>query len=95
MACSIIDRAIQVSVLQITVLIMRYMSHIFIVLYTISEEHVCHNITMLQAFGGMGVCQDTPLPRMYALARGNRIMDGPDAVHHRVVSRHELYTSKI
>jgi len=35
----------------------------------------------MQAHGGMGVCQDTPLPRIFAYARTIRIGDGPDEVH--------------
>ncbi|NNF70479.1 MAG: acyl-CoA dehydrogenase, partial [Acidimicrobiia bacterium] len=32
----------------------------------------------IQTYGGMGVCEDTPLPRMWAFARTLRIADGPD-----------------
>lgn len=35
----------------------------------------------IQAFGGMGVSQDTPLAEMYEQARMLRITDGPDEVH--------------
>lgn len=35
----------------------------------------------IQAFGGMGVCQDTPLAAFWAYARMIRIADGPDEVH--------------
>ncbi len=44
----------------------------------------------IQAHGGMGVCQDTPLPRMYAGLRTLRLADGPDEVHRRSVAREEL-----
>lgn len=35
----------------------------------------------IQVFGGMGVCQDTLLPEVFAQARFCRIADGPDEVH--------------
>jgi acyl-CoA dehydrogenase len=35
----------------------------------------------IQVFGGMGVCQDTILPDVFAQARFCRIADGPDEVH--------------
>jgi len=35
----------------------------------------------IQAFGGMGVCQDTPLASFYVYARAIRLADGPDEVH--------------
>lgn len=35
----------------------------------------------IQAFGGMGVCQDTPLAAFWAYGRMIRIADGPDEVH--------------
>lgn len=49
----------------------------------------------IQAHGGMGVSQDTPLAAMWAHLRTMRIVDGPDEVHKRVIARRELeaYTS--
>jgi acyl-CoA dehydrogenase len=44
----------------------------------------------IQAHGGMGVSQDTPLARMYAGLRTLRLADGPDEVHRRSVAREEL-----
>jgi acyl-CoA dehydrogenase len=44
----------------------------------------------IQAYGGAGVCQDTPLSSLYAHARTLRIADGPDEVHRRSVARREL-----
>ena len=41
------------------------------------------------AHGGMGLCQDTPLPFFRAQARALRLADGPDEVHVRAVSRLE------
>jgi acyl-CoA dehydrogenase len=35
----------------------------------------------IQIFGAMGVSQDTPLVRIWSMARIMRIADGPDAVH--------------
>ena len=44
----------------------------------------------IQVYGGMGVCQDTILPGMYAGARSLRIADGPDVVHMETVAKLEL-----
>jgi acyl-CoA dehydrogenase len=44
----------------------------------------------IQAYGGAGVSQDTPLASLYAHARTLRIADGPDEVHRRSVARREL-----
>jgi acyl-CoA dehydrogenase len=44
----------------------------------------------IQAHGGAGVSQDTPLANLYAGARTLRIADGPDEVHRRSVARGEL-----
>ena len=35
----------------------------------------------MQSHGGMGVCQDTPIPEIFTYARYIRIADGPDEVH--------------
>ena len=35
----------------------------------------------IQAHGGMGVCQDTPLASFWTYGRIVRIADGPDEVH--------------
>jgi acyl-CoA dehydrogenase len=35
----------------------------------------------VQVHGALGVCDDTPLERMYRFARIYRIVDGPDEVH--------------
>jgi acyl-CoA dehydrogenase len=40
----------------------------------------------MQAFGGAGLSQDTPLAAMWAHARTLRIVDGPDEVHLMQVS---------
>lgn len=55
----------------------------------------------VQAYGGAGVSQDTPLAYMWALIRTLRIADGPDEVHlHQMGrkennSRNESVTEKI
>jgi acyl-CoA dehydrogenase len=44
----------------------------------------------IQAHGGMGVSDDTPLALMYAHLRTLRLADGPDEVHRMSVARREL-----
>ena len=44
----------------------------------------------IQAHGGAGVSQDTPLAEMYSFARTVRLADGPDEVHKMVIARREL-----
>jgi acyl-CoA dehydrogenase len=44
----------------------------------------------IQAFGGAGVSQDTPLAELYAEARMLQIADGPDDVHTMSLARREL-----
>ncbi|MBE9375537.1 acyl-CoA dehydrogenase family protein [Saccharopolyspora sp. HNM0983] len=44
----------------------------------------------IQAHGGAGVSQDTPLANLYAHARTLHIVDGPDEVHLRSLARREL-----
>ncbi len=44
----------------------------------------------IQVHGALGLTDDTPLARMYVIARGARIYDGPDEVHRMVVSRRIL-----
>jgi len=54
-------------------------------------ERVCKIIDdAIQVHGAAGVSQWTPLPRMYTSQRTLRLADGPDEVHHMVVSRAEL-----
>lgn len=43
----------------------------------------------MQAYGGAGVSQDTPLAAMWANARTMRIVDGPDEVHILQLGRNE------
>lgn len=44
----------------------------------------------IQAFGGAGVSEDTPLAAMYANVRTLRFADGPDEVHRNAIARQEL-----
>ncbi|CAD7927461.1 unnamed protein product [Amoebophrya sp. A25] len=44
----------------------------------------------IQLHGGAGVSADTPLARMYAIARTMRIVDGPDEVHLMSIGRMEI-----
>lgn len=43
----------------------------------------------MQAYGGAGVSQDTPLAGMWASGRTMRIVDGPDEVHMLQLGRNE------
>jgi acyl-CoA dehydrogenase len=43
----------------------------------------------VQAFGGAGVSQDTPLANMWAQIRTLRLADGPDEVHLAQMGRNE------
>lgn len=44
----------------------------------------------IQAFGGAGVSDDTPLAHLFVSARSLRIADGPDEVHRRQIARLEV-----
>ncbi|MGS2614444.1 acyl-CoA dehydrogenase family protein [Micromonospora sp. LZ34] len=44
----------------------------------------------IQAHGGAGVSQDTPLAALWAQARTLRLADGPDEVHRASLARREL-----
>ncbi|MFC7478825.1 acyl-CoA dehydrogenase family protein [Luedemannella flava] len=44
----------------------------------------------IQAHGGAGVSQDTPLARLWVAAWSLRLADGPDEVHRRSLARREL-----
>jgi acyl-CoA dehydrogenase family member 10 len=49
----------------------------------------------IQAFGGMGVCQDTPLANLYAQIRTLRLADGPDEVHRGTIAKQEFLSCKL
>jgi acyl-CoA dehydrogenase len=44
----------------------------------------------IQTYGAMGVSNDVPLSAFWRENRILRIGDGPDEVHHMVISRREL-----
>ena len=44
----------------------------------------------MQAHGGAGMCDDTPLAHMYAHSRTLRFADGPDEVHRNAIAKLEL-----
>ena len=50
----------------------------------------------IQMHGAAGISQDFPLARMWTNLRTLRLVDGPDAVHRRVIARDELkrYTNR-
>ncbi len=47
----------------------------------------------IQSFGGMGVCQDTPLAGFWLYGRSIRIADGPDEVHMYQLGRNTIKQS--
>ncbi|KAF2404290.1 acyl-CoA dehydrogenase NM domain-like protein [Trichodelitschia bisporula] len=49
----------------------------------------------IQAYGGAGVCQDTPLAKMYANSRTLHIVDGPKEVHQQQLGKNENKRFKI
>jgi acyl-CoA dehydrogenase len=48
----------------------------------------------MQIFGAMGLSNDTPLAYLWTWGRALRLLDGPDEVHLRVVSRDEVAKAK-
>jgi acyl-CoA dehydrogenase len=44
----------------------------------------------IQAYGGAGMSQDTPLAYLYAYQRTLRLADGPDEVHRSAIAKLEL-----
>lgn len=44
----------------------------------------------IQVHGGLGICDDVPLAKMYGWQRALKIFDGPDQVHLRSIARWEL-----
>jgi len=54
--------------------------------------HMLHRVIdrAIQVFGAKGLTDDTPLSRMYRMAREARIYDGPDEVHIQSVARRLL-----
>lgn len=57
----------------------------------VAPNMACEVIDMaMQAFGGAGLCLDTPLAYAYACARTLRFADGPDEVHRNAIAKLEL-----
>jgi len=49
----------------------------------ITVPRMCQEVAdrAMQSHGGMGLCQDTPIPDFFSYARTVRLADGPDEVH--------------
>ncbi len=57
----------------------------------VAPNMACEVIDMaMQAFGGAGMCIDTPLAYAYVCARTLRFADGPDEVHRNAIAKLEL-----
>ncbi len=58
----------------------------------IVAPQMCHRVAdrALQAHGGMGITQDTPINRIYMTSRYCQIADGPDEVHMSQLARRTL-----
>ena len=58
----------------------------------IAAPKMCQEVAdrALQAHGGMGVTQDTPIARIYLTSRYCRIADGPDEVHMSQLGRRTI-----
>ncbi len=69
----------------------------YISMVKIVAPQMCQDVTerAMQALGGLGVCQDTPIPEFFVTARLMRIADGPDEVHMSQLSKRtvRLYTT--
>ena len=55
----------------------------YISMLKIVAPKMCEDVSSraMQIFGGMGVCQDTPLAHIFTTSRFCRIADGPDEVY--------------
>jgi acyl-CoA dehydrogenase len=64
----------------------------YISMVKIVAPQMCQTVAdrALQAHGGMGVTQDTPISRIYLTARYCRIADGPDEVHMSQLGRRTI-----
>jgi acyl-CoA dehydrogenase len=61
----------------------------------VAPQMACNVIDRaIQVHGGLGVCDDVPLARLYAWHRAMRLFDGPDEVHMRTIARAELGREK-
>jgi len=63
-----------------------------IAMIKIVAPQMCQTVVdrAIQAHGGMGVCQDTPLAEYFAGARTIRLADGPDEVHMYQLGRNTV-----
>ncbi len=64
----------------------------YISMCKIIAPQMCQNVSdrALQAHGGMGVTQDTPIAHIYLSSRYCRIADGPDEVHMSQLARRTI-----
>ncbi len=64
----------------------------YISMVKIVAPRMCQNVAdrALQAHGGMGVTQDTPIAHIYMTSRYCRIADGPDEVHMSQLARRTI-----
>lgn len=64
----------------------------YISMVKIVAPEMCFRVAdrAMQAFGGMGVCQDTPIANIHAVSRFCRIADGPDEVHMSQLGRRTI-----
>jgi acyl-CoA dehydrogenase len=64
----------------------------YISMVKIAAPQMCQQVAdrALQAHGGMGVTQDTPIARIYLTSRYCRIADGPDEVHMSQLGRRTI-----
>ncbi len=64
----------------------------FISMVKIVAPAMCHKVAdrALQAHGGMGITQDTPINRIYMTSRYCQIADGPDEVHMSQLARRTI-----
>ncbi|MCB0949319.1 MAG: acyl-CoA dehydrogenase family protein [Mycobacterium sp.] len=61
----------------------------------VAPQMACNVIDRaIQVHGAAGICDDTPLARMYGWHRAMRLFDGPDEVHMRTIARAELGREK-
>jgi acyl-CoA dehydrogenase len=65
----------------------------FISMMKIVAPQMCQDVAdrAIQAHGGMGVCEDTPIGQMMLQARFCRIADGPDEVHMSQLGRMTIH----
>ncbi|HEY5647747.1 MAG TPA: acyl-CoA dehydrogenase family protein [Pseudomonadales bacterium] len=64
----------------------------YISMVKVAAPKMCQEVAdrALQAHGGMGVTQDTPIARIYLTSRYCRIADGPDEVHLSQLGRRTI-----